>query len=257
MAARGHGDRGELHDCRCFDQGRPACTRARAKNPRAAQRPSTDHRSTRRSMLYPTEIDKRTLAQRLLPNSPMNEKVTDRTAKIIALLQERVRLEPFHRRLLYGAFGILWSSGALWLVIEWFKGSELGVTRTPLQTLSMKIHGASMLIYLGMLGSLMTHVRRGMALKANRISGFSVIGLNGVLLLTGWLLYYASDDALRWWSSTIHWTVGIGSLALLCGHVWLGRGWASRHFDGGKNTFEAALVHRAAVAKAKRRRNRP
>ena len=187
----------------------------------------------------------------------MNEKVMDRTAKIIALLQERVRLEPFHRRLLYGAFGVLWSSGALWLIIEWFKGSELGAIRTPLQTLSMKIHGASMLAYLGMLGSLMTHVRRGMALKANRISGFSIIALNGVLLLTGWFLYYASDDALRAWSSTIHWTIGLGTLVLLCSHVWLGRGWAARHFDGDKNTCEAALGHTAAVAKTKRSRNHP
>jgi hypothetical protein len=168
----------------------------------------------------------------------MSEKGADRTTRIIALLQEKVRLEPFHRCLFYGVFGILWGSGALWLAIEWFKASELGLTRTPLQTLSMQVHGASMLIYLGMLGSLMTHVRRGMALKANRISGFSVIALNSVLLLTGWFLYYASADALRAWSSTIHWTIGIGTLPLLCGHVLIGRGWAARRLDGDENSLE-------------------
>ena len=31
----------------------------------------------------------------------MSDKATDRTAKIVALLREKVRLEPWHRRSLY------------------------------------------------------------------------------------------------------------------------------------------------------------
>ena len=38
----------------------------------------------------------------------MSDKATDRTAKIIALLREKVRLEPWHRRLFYIVFGVLW-----------------------------------------------------------------------------------------------------------------------------------------------------
>ena len=74
----------------------------------------------------------------------MTERSTGRTAKIIALLHEKVRLEPFHRRLFYSVFGILWGSGALWLLIEWFKDPELGAARTLLQTFAMEVHGAVM-----------------------------------------------------------------------------------------------------------------
>jgi hypothetical protein len=158
----------------------------------------------------------------------MNDRVTARTAKIIGLLQEKVRLEPFHRRLFYLVFALLWISGALWLVVEWLKDPELGPARTPLQTFSMKIHGAAMLVYLAMLGTLLTHVRRGTALRANRFSGFSKIALNGILALTGWMLYYLTDDALREWSSMIHWTVGLSSLFLLIAHVQLGGRWARK-----------------------------
>ena len=139
-----------------------------------------------------------------------------------------MRLEPFHRRLFYIVFGVLWGSGSLWLLIEWFKDPELGAARTLLQTLSMKVHGATMLVYLALLGTLIAHIRRGTALKANRLSGFTMIALNGVLVLSGWLLYYVSDDAVREFSSTIHWVIGLIALPLLCAHILAGRGWTAK-----------------------------
>ncbi|HVO96139.1 MAG TPA: hypothetical protein VMT22_25005 [Terriglobales bacterium] len=185
----------------------------------------------------------------------MNEKVTDRTTKIIALLQEKVRLEPFHRRIFYSVFGILWGSGALWLLIEWFKDPELGAVRTLLQTFSMKVHGATMLVYLALLGSLLTHIRRGTALKANRLSGFSTIALNGILALSGWMLYYASEDAFRQWSSTVHWTIGLASLPLLCGHVLLGRSWTARRLDDHQDALRSKEALRGANRKQEHRRH--
>lgn len=163
--------------------------------------------------------------------NPMNDRRTDRTPKIIALLQEKVRLGPFHRRLFYSVFGILWGSGALWLLVEWFKEPELGPARTLLQTFSMKVHGAAMLIFLAMLGTLLAHVRRGWVLKANRLSGCFNIGINGLLALTGWLLYYATEDTAREWTSLIHWSIGLAALPLLCGHILVGRGWAAKRPD--------------------------
>ena len=161
----------------------------------------------------------------------MSDRLTRRTAKIIALLHEKVRLEPLHRRLFYLVFGILWGSGALWRFAEWFKSSDLGPPRTPLQTLSMKVHGATMFIYLAMLGTLLMHIRRGTALRANRLTGFSMIAINGILALTGWMLYYLIDDTLREWSSVIHWTIGISTLLLLVTHIQLGKGWATKFLD--------------------------
>jgi hypothetical protein len=150
-----------------------------------------------------------------------------RESKLVALLQEKIRLEPNHRQLFYLVFAVLWLSGALWLIAEWLKQADLGPVRTPLQTLSMKIHGAAMLGYLAMLGTLWTHVRRGYALRTNRLSGTLLIAVNVALLLSGWMLYYVSEDVLREWSTLIHWSIGLVTVLLLSGHIWLGR-WSSR-----------------------------
>src|SRR5258708_20807544 len=113
----------------------------------------------------------------------MSDKATDRTAKIVALLREKVRLEPWHRRLFYIVFGVLWGSGSFWLFIEWFKDPELGTARTLLQTVSMKVHGATMLVYLALMGTLIAHIRRGTSLESNRLSGFTMIARHSVLAL--------------------------------------------------------------------------
>ncbi len=143
--------------------------------------------------------------------------------KIVALLQEKIRLEASHRRIFYLTFGILWLSGSLWVIAEWLKETDLGPVRTPLQTQSMKIHGAVMLLYTAILGTLWTHIRRGFALRANRLSGTWMIGGNAALIVSGWILYYIGDDRLRQWASLTHWTIGLAMLPLLLGHLQLGR----------------------------------
>jgi hypothetical protein len=182
----------------------------------------------------------------------MTDTVSDRSTKIIALLQERVRLEPLHRRLFYIVFGILWGSGALWVLIEWFKDPELGAARTLLQTLSMKIHGAAVLLFLTMLGSLLAHMRRGWILKANRLSGCWIIGVNFILALTGWLLYYLTNESAREWSSTIHWSIGLAALPLLSGHIYLGRRSTTRGFQNEKNKASAVRRGFANTSEANR-----
>ena len=172
--------------------------------------------------------------------NPMNDRQTDRTDKIIALLHEKVRLGSLHRRLFYSVFAILWGSGALWLVAEWFKDPELGTARTLLQTFVIKIHGAAMLIFLAMLGTLFTHVRRGWILRANRLSGCFNVATNILLTLTGWLLYYIADDSAREWASFVHWSIGLGALPLLSAHIWFGR--ATANETRNKNNEGVAML---------------
>jgi len=83
--------------------------------------------------------------------------------------------------------------------------------------------GAVMLVFLLMLGTLFAHVRRGLILKTNRLSGWCIIGLNALMALTGWLLYYISDDTARAWSSVVHWSIGLAALPALYTHILLGR----------------------------------
>jgi len=153
----------------------------------------------------------------------MEEQISHRGSRLVGLLREKVRLHPLHRQFFYIVFGILFLSGVGWLASEWSKDPELGPGRTVLQIWSMKIHGAALVVYLAFLGSFLTHVRIGNALRNNRVSGFLVIALNAMLALTGWALYYLADDLLREWSSTCHWIIGLSALPLLFGHILLGR----------------------------------
>src|SRR5581483_11115937 len=77
----------------------------------------------------------------------VSDRHAERTARLVRLLQEKVRLGPWHRRLFYTAIDALWGSGPLWLLIEGFKDPELRGVRTLLQTASMKFLGAAVLIY--------------------------------------------------------------------------------------------------------------
>ena len=87
----------------------------------------------------------------------------------------------------------------------------------------MKIHGAAMLIFLAMLGTLFTHVRRGWILRANRLSGCFNIAINVLLAVTGWLLYYIADDSTRDGRASFIGRLSLAALPLLSVHIWFGR----------------------------------
>ena len=152
----------------------------------------------------------------------MNEINYD-SEKLVQLVRDKVSLDPWHRRIFYSGFAVTWASGALWIIAQWLKDPDLGPVRTPVQTLAMQIHGAAALFSLLLLGTMLTHVRRGWAVKANRWSGGSMIAVNAALILTAWLLYYSTGDAWREWSSTLHWVFGLAALPLIAVHIRTGR----------------------------------
>lgn len=114
-------------------------------------------------------------------------------------------------------------TGGSWLIGAWLKEADLGPVRTPLQTLSIQIHGAAALLFLVLLETMMAHVRRGWNAKANRWSGSSIMAVHSILILTAWLLYYVTSDSWREWSSVVHWVVGLSALPLIGFHVQCGR----------------------------------
>lgn len=145
------------------------------------------------------------------------------SSKLVELLREKVRLDPWHRRAFYFSFGTIWLTGVLWLISEWQKQPELGPVRTSWQSLSMQIHGAAALLFLIFLGTMMPHVRRGWNGGNNRWSGATIIAISATLALTAWLLYYVTGDRWRELSNLIHWAVGLSALPMIGMHVWCGR----------------------------------
>ena len=45
-----------------------------------------------------------------------------------------------------------------------------------------------------------------------------LISFGAVLIISGWLLYYAGDDELRRWSSVVHWGTGLALAVPLLVH---------------------------------------
>ncbi|MFC5474783.1 DUF4405 domain-containing protein [Paraherbaspirillum soli] len=138
----------------------------------------------------------------------------------------RFRLERWHRFWVYGTFGGLVLTGALWLVAHYFLRSagEFGEAVNPLEPWSMKLHGAAAMVALFFIGSLLnSHIRRAHSARRNRASGWVMVALLALLTLSGYALYYIASESSRPLWSAGHWILGLVFPALLVLHITLGR----------------------------------
>ena len=137
-----------------------------------------------------------------------------------------IRLSPGHRRWFHITAGVLFASGAVWVVFRYGlrQPGELGDTPHPGEPWALRVHGAAAMLFLIVLGSLIrTHIMHGWNLQRNRRTGVVMITTVTVLTVTGYALYYAGGEATRPLFSTLHWVLGLGCPALLFWHIWAGR----------------------------------
>jgi 4-amino-4-deoxy-L-arabinose transferase-like glycosyltransferase len=116
--------------------------------------------------------------------------------------------------------GILWLSGAAWVLLHYFGEiqGEFGPETNPAQPWLLKLHGLVLIPAILVFGSLLVaHIPKGWNDKGQRIGGIVVTGILVTLIISGYMLYYAGSDALREWSSTLHWIIGI---LLPVGFLW-------------------------------------
>ena len=126
--------------------------------------------------------------------------------------QHSGRLSHRHRRLVYGILAAVWLSGVLWLIFHYFmmRRGEFGAEPHPLEAWWLRLHGAAAFAALWLGGLVWAmHIRMGLARPRRRISGIVLIALFVVLAASGYLLYYAGDDALRDAVRLLHWLVGV------------------------------------------------
>ena len=116
------------------------------------------------------------------------------------------RLHPAHRALLYTIIVVLFLSGALW---------QAGIARTML----IKVHGGAAMASLVVLGSLLArHVVAGWQARTNRASGMGLLAALLWLIVSGYLLYYAGDEALRAYAAQSHFWIGLALGILFAVH---------------------------------------
>jgi len=128
-----------------------------------------------------------------------------------------------HRRVIYAMVVALFFTGVAWAVLHYLN-EVLGVDAREALAVNatlMKIHGGAAMIALVLVGTLLPrHVRIGWKLGRNSRSGVLVLALCSVLAASGYLLYYAGAEVVRYATSWIHLGVGVALPLPLAVHVW-------------------------------------
>jgi hypothetical protein len=139
--------------------------------------------------------------------------------------RERIGLSRRHKAWVHAAFGVAFASGLSWIGAQlWLgDGGSFGESPSPLARWSMQVHGAAAMLVLVVLGTLLPgHVQRAWRTGRSRWTGAAMLGLNGLLIASGYALYYAGGEGVRAIVSPLHWIAGLGLPALLVWHLWEG-----------------------------------
>jgi hypothetical protein len=115
----------------------------------------------------------------------------------------------------------LWLSGGAWLLLHFYGRiqGEFGPEMNPLEPWMMKAHGLVLIpALLGIGGMFVAHIPKGWTHVHQRVAGVALCALLAVLIISGYMLYYVGDEALRGWSSLIHWALGLGLPAIFIWH---------------------------------------
>jgi hypothetical protein len=133
-----------------------------------------------------------------------------------------VRLSQARQRALYATVGAIWLTGILWLVFHYFlsRQGQFGVEPHPLELWWLRLHGAAAFLALWYGGVLwVVHLRPALKQTKWRKSGIALVVLFGVLVASGYLLYYGSGERLRDWVALLHWIIGSAVIVPLLIHV--------------------------------------
>lgn len=122
------------------------------------------------------------------------------------------RLASWQVWLLTVSGAALWLSGAAWLLLHYYGQveGEFGSETNPLEPWMLRLHGLALIpALLGFGGLFVVHVPKGWKDRRQRNIGLGLTALVGLLIVTGYLLYYLGSDGLREWASLIHWCIGL------------------------------------------------
>jgi len=139
----------------------------------------------------------------------------------IGLAKGPIRLGRARRLTVYLVCAGLWLTGVAWLVFHYYlrAPSDFGPQTHPLEPWWLRLHGAFAFGALWMLGLLSAaHIVNGWSSARRRWSGAIMLGAAALMTLSGYLLYYLGDEALRGATAYVHWGIGLAAPALFLLH---------------------------------------
>lgn len=136
------------------------------------------------------------------------------------------RLARWQIMLLTISGSVLWLSGAAWLLLHYYgqAQSEFGAETNPLEPWLLRLHGLVLIpALLGFGGLFVAHMPKGWSNRTQRFIGIGLTAVLAILILSGYMLYYVGNDALRSGTSIVHWALGLAVPGVFIWHYLFGR----------------------------------
>ncbi|MFZ5635315.1 MAG: hypothetical protein ACOY82_01880 [Pseudomonadota bacterium] len=137
-----------------------------------------------------------------------------------------MRLPILLRRLLYTVLAGSWLTGMTFFVLSRFVEveGEFGPEKHPWQSPILAAHGAFAFLMLLAIGSLwLNHVPSSWRSGRSRSLGITLIVVTALMVISGWVLYYAAGETLRPLIGNMHFALGLLLPAAVATHIVLGR----------------------------------
>ena len=136
-----------------------------------------------------------------------------------------LQLSRRHQWTLYTVSLTVLLSGVSWAWTQHLdEAGQASETVRRWKTGLITVHGWSAMIFVLLLGTLLTgHVRRSWHARKNRKNGAFFVSVVSLLTLSGYALYYLSDEHWRGAVGNFHLWLGIVAPIFLILHIWFGR----------------------------------
>jgi len=109
------------------------------------------------------------------------------------------RMPPLQRAAVYSILGALWLSGCWWLCLDQLFAArgQFGATPHPWQPPILLLHGVIAILSMYLFGWMTArHILRWWPRRLRRLSGGVFAAFSALLALSGFALFFVSDD--RW-----------------------------------------------------------
>jgi len=138
----------------------------------------------------------------------------------------RDRMPARKRLAIYLVLGTLWLSGCMWLVLDEFFESrgQFGMTPHPWAPAILLVHGMVAILSMYLLGWVTArHVLRWWPGRLRRLSGAVLAAFFLLLSLSGFALFFLSDDRWQHLAATAHDALGLGITVFAIQHWFFAR----------------------------------